>query len=123
MVRRSGGGWLEFTCNYPTPNQKYDRIKVNGVRGTFRRLNTWENINNFLLYHDTKKKSVTLGIKQRLQLPRSEYEIKFGKEKRPTKTKKKDDDDDDDDEDYDKRKIKVSVGKRLAFSSVLVYPF
>lgn len=114
-MRGFKGGWLEFTSNYPNRNQKYDMVKVDKVM--FRSFNTWENIGNLLLYHDTENKTVTVGIRPRLQLS-TKYKIRFYPEKRSKKYA--DDDDDDDDDDNNKRKVEVRIGERLAFSTMLV---
>lgn len=114
-VRRFEGGWLEFTIDYPDRNQKYDMIEVDEVNGAFRSINRWENISNLLLYHDTEKKTVKVGIKKHLPyLP--EYEITFHPEKKLKKNHDKDDD-------KTEREVEVKLGKRLASSIILVHPF
>lgn len=121
-MRRFQGGWLEFTIDYPDRNQKYDMIKVDKVNGAFRSFNRWENISNLLLYHDTEKKTVTVGIKKQLQHSRK-YKITFHPEKMSKRDKDDDDDDDGDDDDKKEREVEVKLGKGLASSIILVDSF
>ncbi|CAK6974478.1 Stabilin-1%2C partial [Scomber scombrus] len=72
-------GWVEFTCEYPTANQNYENIKVNGPRGKIQstKKDEWEKKDGFSLYHDTKNKTLRVAIKQLQQNDSGEYQCEF----------------------------------------------
>lgn len=70
------GGWLEFSVRYPKKNRTYKWIKVDDSRAV-QSFNSWENVSNLLLYHDTRNKEVKVGIKDLKLDTTKTYEIKF----------------------------------------------
>ena len=72
-------GWVEFTCKYPTANQNYKNIKVDGPRGETQstKKDEWEKKGGFSLYHDTKNKTLRVVIKQLQQGDFGKYKCLF----------------------------------------------
>lgn len=59
-------GWVRFTCKYPEANKKYDHVNVVIPNGTSLRSSlkdVWEDKGRFSLYHDTKHKTLMVGIR------------------------------------------------------------
>ncbi|XP_033982614.1 uncharacterized protein LOC117479626 [Trematomus bernacchii] len=73
-------GWVDFTLDYPKPNETYSSIDV--VRGgktiiQITQNDTWENKERFSVYHDAKNKSLSVGIKPITRDHYGWYKFKF----------------------------------------------
>ncbi|KAI4800225.1 hypothetical protein KUCAC02_013406 [Chaenocephalus aceratus] len=68
------GGWVNFTWKYTETNGKHIDVfksKVVIIKSTQK--DTWENKERLSVYHDTKNKSLRLGIKQLQRSDAGEY--------------------------------------------------
>lgn len=69
-------GWLEFKCNYPRKDRKYERIKIENLKKPLKPTNKWLNIGKLSLFHDTRKKELRVSIKS-LQQEQKNLEFEF----------------------------------------------
>ncbi|XP_039468683.1 junctional adhesion molecule-like [Oreochromis aureus] len=73
-------GWVQFTCEYPETNKRYDHINVVIPNGTSLRSSlkdVWEDKGRFSLYHDTKHKTLMVGIRDVKQADFGTYSCEF----------------------------------------------
>ncbi|XP_019214061.1 uncharacterized protein LOC109202154 isoform X2 [Oreochromis niloticus] len=73
-------GWVQFTCKYPEANKKYDHINVvipgrTSLRSSLK--DVWEDKGRFSLYHDTKHKTLMVGIRDLKQADFGTYRCEF----------------------------------------------
>lgn len=73
-------GWVQFTCKYPGANKKYDHVNVvfpNRTRLHSSLKDVWDDKGRFSLYHDTKHKTLTVGIRDLKQADFGTYRCEF----------------------------------------------
>ncbi|XP_014196930.1 uncharacterized protein LOC102301115 isoform X2 [Haplochromis burtoni] len=85
-------GWVQFTCKYPGAKKKYDHVNVvipnrTSLRSSLK--DVWEDKGRFSLYHDTKHKTLMVGIRDLKQRDFGIYRCEFdqGSNRSPVKKK------------------------------------
>lgn len=73
-------GWVQFICKYPGANKKYDHVNVvfpnrTSLRSSLK--DVWEDKGRFSLYHDTKHKTLMVGIRDLKQADFGTYRCEF----------------------------------------------
>ncbi|XP_026022115.1 CMRF35-like molecule 8 isoform X1 [Astatotilapia calliptera] len=83
-------GWVQFICKYPGANKKYDHVNVvfpnrTSLRSSLK--DVWDNKGRFSLYHDTKHKTLMVGIRDLKQADFGTYRCEFdqGSNRSPVK--------------------------------------
>ena len=74
------GGWVNFTLDYPEPNETYTSIDVFMHEERIIQItqnDTWENKERFSVYHDAQNESLRVGIKPISQDDQGMYNFKL----------------------------------------------
>ncbi|CAI5686617.1 unnamed protein product [Oreochromis niloticus] len=84
-------GWVQFTCKYPETNKRYDHIKVvipnrTSLQSSLK--DVWEDKGRFSLYHDTKHKTLKVGIRDLKQADFGTYRCEFDQNSNRSPVKK-----------------------------------